>query len=168
VSTRRALAADPDRAEAIRASGAHTLIVAPLALRGAVLGLISLYRTQQPEPYDEDDVDLVVQLAAHTTLCIDNARRYTRENTIAATVRRHLISRRPASYTALEITHLFAPSSSEGAWYDTVALSGARTALVVGGVAGRGIHTTAIMGQLRTVMRSLTAFDLGPTSSSRA
>ncbi|XHM96182.1 SpoIIE family protein phosphatase [Peterkaempfera sp. SMS 1(5)a] len=156
------LAADPARAEAIRASGSHTLITAPLAVRGTVLGLISLYRTQQPDPYDEDDVKIVLQLADHTALCIDNARRYTREHTIAATVQRHLLPRRPASHTALETAYLPLSPDNGREWYDTIALSGARTALVVGGVTESGIYATALMGQLRTVIRSLSALDLEP------
>ncbi|WP_327360409.1 SpoIIE family protein phosphatase [Streptomyces sp. NBC_01296] len=156
------LAADPDRAEAIRTAGAHHLITAPLTVRDTVLGLISLYRTQQPDPYDEHDVALVLQLADHTALCIDNARRYTREHTIAATVQRQLLPRRPASHTALETAYLLLPSDSGVQWYDSIPLPGARTALVVGGIVGQGVHSAAVMGQLRTVVRSLAAFDLEP------
>ncbi|WP_324616507.1 SpoIIE family protein phosphatase [Streptomyces sp. TN58] len=155
-------AADPDRREAIRASGAHTLLTAPLTVRGTVLGLVSLYRTRYPVPFDEADADLVVQLADHTALCLDNARRYTREHTIAATVQRNLLPRHSPSRTALETEHLLVPAEGVGHWYDTIALSGARTALVVGTVAGSGIHTATLMGQLRTVIRSLSAFELQP------
>ncbi|MGW4510055.1 SpoIIE family protein phosphatase [Streptomyces sp. NPDC004436] len=156
------LGADPDRREAIRRSGAHTLITAPLAVRGTVLGLISLYRTRQPVRYDELDADLVLQVADHSALCIDNARRYTREHAIAATVQRNLLPRRPLSRTALESEHLLVATEGVGQWYDTIALSGARTALIVGTVAGSGIHTATLMGQLRTVIHSLSAFDLQP------
>ncbi|MFD8888850.1 SpoIIE family protein phosphatase [Streptomyces erythrochromogenes] len=156
------LATDPDRAEAIRAAGAHSMITAPLAVRGTVLGLVSLYRTRQPAPYDEHDADLVLQAADHAALCIDDARRYTREHAIAATVQRSLLPRRPLSRTALETEHLLLPTDGVGQWYDTIALSGARTALVVGTVAGNGIHTATLMGQLRTVIHSLSAIDLQP------
>lgn len=47
------LAAAPARAEAIRASGARALLVAPLTLRGKVLGLLSLYRNQRSDGFDE-------------------------------------------------------------------------------------------------------------------
>jgi PAS domain S-box-containing protein len=157
------LATDPARAEAIRASGAHSLLTVPLTLRGTVIGLISLYRAGQVEPYTEDDVEIALQMADHTALCIDNARRYTREHSVAATVQRQLLPRRPVSHTALETAYLAtARESAAGSWYDTIPLSSARTALVVGDVAGQGIHATAGMGQLRTVIRSLSAFDLGP------
>ncbi|MER5918462.1 SpoIIE family protein phosphatase, partial [Streptomyces sp. NPDC001982] len=158
------LAADPPHAEAIRASGAHSLITVPLTLRGTVLGLLSLYRTQQQaDVYDKGDVTVAMAVAAHTALCLDNARRYTREHTIALTIQRHLLPPRPASRTTVETAHLHVPSQAGGgSGYDTFALSGARTALVVGEVAGQGIHAATTMGQLRTAIHSLAALDLEP------
>ncbi|MDT0470102.1 SpoIIE family protein phosphatase [Streptomyces gibsoniae] len=157
------LAAVPQRAEAIHASGAHGLITAPLTLRGTVLGLLSLYRTDEADVYDGDDVILATAVTAHTALCIDNARRYTREHTIATTIQRHLLLPRPATQTTVETAHLHVPSEAGGGGgFDTFALSGARTALVVGECASQGIQAATTMGQLRTAIHSLAALDLEP------
>ncbi|MFF1653849.1 SpoIIE family protein phosphatase [Streptomyces sp. NPDC058255] len=156
------LPVDPPRAEAIHLSGAHSLLVVPLALRDAALGVVSLYRTGDSPPFDEGDRELAVELATHTALCIDNARRYTREHTVAATVQRQLLPRLPESHASLDTAYLSVTGADPGAWYDTIALSGARTALVVGKVSGRGLNAAATMGQLRTAVRSLSAFDLTP------
>ncbi|WP_371673290.1 SpoIIE family protein phosphatase [Streptomyces sp. NBC_00289] len=156
------LSADPPVAEAIRSAGAHSLLVVPLALRDAALGIVSLYRTGDSAPFDEADRELAVELASHTALCLDNARRYAREHTVAATVQRQLLPRRPVSHASLETAYLSVTGADPGSWYDTIALSGARTALVVGKVSGHGLNAAATMGQLRTVVRSLTAFDLPP------
>ncbi|WP_369394532.1 SpoIIE family protein phosphatase [Streptomyces sp. CG1] len=157
------LAADPARAEAIRASGARALLVAPLTLRGKVLGLLSLYRIQRSDGFDEKELALTLELATHTALGIDNARRYTREHTIAAALQRHLLPPAPASQTAIETAGLYvADDRGAGGWSNVCALPGARTALVVGEVAGHGIHTAVTMGQLRTAMISLAALDLEP------
>ncbi|MGW7383930.1 SpoIIE family protein phosphatase [Streptomyces sp. NPDC054794] len=153
---------DPQRAEAIRLSRAHTLLTAPLTLRDTVVGLVSLYRTEQTPPFDDGDRELAVELASHTALCIDNARRYTREHTVAATVQRQLLPRTPESHAPLETAYLSLTGADPGAWYDTIALSGARTALVVGSVSGQGLNAATTMGQLRTVIRSLAAFDIPP------
>lgn len=137
--------------------------MAPLVLRGTALGVLSLIRAGGSDPYDEDDVGLAADVASHTALCIDNARRFTREYTIAATVQRHQLPRCPASHSTLETAHLHVlGASGGGGWFDTIPLSGARTALVVGEVTGRGIQTATTMGQLRTVIRSLAALDLQP------
>ncbi|MER6979707.1 SpoIIE family protein phosphatase [Streptomyces carpinensis] len=157
------LAADPARAEAIRASGARALLVTPLTLRGKVLGLLSLYRTQRSDWFDDKELALTLELATHTALSIDNARRYTREHTIAATLQRHLLPPAPPSQTAIETADLYvADDRGAGGWSNTCALPGARTALVAGEVAGHGIHTAVTMGQLRTAMNSLAALDLEP------
>ncbi|RSO08315.1 protein phosphatase [Streptomyces sp. WAC 05379] len=156
------LAADPALAEAIRSSGAHSLLVVPLTLRDAALGIVSLYRTEDSPAFDEDDRALAVEVATHTALCIDNARRYTHEHTIAATVQRRLLPRRPEAHAWLETAYLSLTGADPGAWYDTTALASARTAIVVGKVAGRGLNAAATMGQLRTAVRSMSAFELTP------
>ncbi|MBY8882286.1 SpoIIE family protein phosphatase [Actinacidiphila acidipaludis] len=157
------VAIDPDRARAIRDSGAHSLLVAPLTVRGTVIGLLSLYRTGQGDGFDEHEVALVSELATHTALSIDNARRFTHEHTIAAALQRHLLPSEPASQTAVETAHLYvAHEEGGGGWFDAFDLPGARTALVVGEVDGHGIHTATVMGQLRTVVNSLASLDLDP------
>ncbi|MGW6866187.1 SpoIIE family protein phosphatase [Streptomyces sp. NPDC054901] len=157
------LGTDPRRAGAIRASGAHSLLVAPLALRGSALGLVSLYRTAGSSPFDPGDLGLVREVCAHTALCVENARRFTREHTIAATVQRHLLPRHPVGRSTVDTAHLHVPAEDGGGgWFDVIALSGARTALAVGNVSGHGIHTATMMGQLRTVVHALAALDLEP------
>lgn len=59
------LSVDPPRAEAIHSSGAHSLLVVPLALRDAALGVVSLYRSGNSPPFDEGDRELAAELATH-------------------------------------------------------------------------------------------------------
>ncbi|MFF0778213.1 SpoIIE family protein phosphatase [Streptomyces sp. NPDC003720] len=156
------LAADPHRAEAIRLSAVHSLLVVPLELRGEVFGVVSFYRHEGEDPFAEDDIALATDICAHTVLCIDNARRYARERAIAATVQRRSLPQRPANLSTVEISPLFLTGpEGGGAWYDAIPLPSARTALIVGDVAGHGIAATTAMGQLRTALYSLAALDLG-------
>ncbi|MCX5097476.1 SpoIIE family protein phosphatase [Streptomyces sp. NBC_00365] len=157
------LAADPARADVIRRSGAHSLIVAPLALRGQALGVVSFYRHQQEDPFEEEDVALASAVCTHAALCIDNARQFMREWIIARTVQRRLLPHQPATHATVEISplHLPAPEGG-GAWSDAIALPGARTALIVGDVAGQGIAAAIAMGLLRTAVHTLAALDLQP------
>jgi PAS domain S-box-containing protein len=158
------LAADPPRAEAIKRSGAHSLLVAPLALRGQALGVVSFYRHGAEDPFEDEDIALTSDVCSHTALCIENARRYTRERTIAATVKRRLLPQRQATPSTVEVSHLHLPGRAGGgaSWFDVIELAGARTALVLGDVAGHGVATATTMGQLRMVIHSLAALDLEP------
>ncbi|MFF9685907.1 SpoIIE family protein phosphatase [Streptomyces sp. NPDC014623] len=154
--------ADAARVGSVRKAGAHTLLLAPLTLRGAVLGLVALYRCGDSEPFTEEDVPVAAAMASRAALGIDNARRYVHEYTVASALQRRLLPQRPALQPAVEADHLLLPGGDAGTWFDTIALSGARTALVIGEVFERGIHAAATMGQLRTVVHALAALDLEP------
>ncbi|MGA6171550.1 SpoIIE family protein phosphatase [Streptomyces sp. NPDC012600] len=157
------LDSDPDGARtALAEADAHSLVVVPLTLRGAVLGLVSLYRCGDTEPFDEEDVSLAATAATRAALAIDNARRYEREHVIASTVQRRLLPQAERRQAAVETAHVLLPGRDSGCWFDTIALSGARTALVVGGVAGEGLQSAIAMGQLRTVIQALADLDLEP------
>ncbi|RPK60538.1 Stage II sporulation protein E (SpoIIE) [Streptomyces sp. ADI96-02] len=156
------LHADRAGARLVAETGAHSLIVVPLTLRGAILGLVSLYRCGDREPFDDDDLELAVTAVTRAALGIDNARRYEREHVVAATVQRRLLPQGDRGQAAVETAHVLLPGRDSGCWFDTIALSGARTALVVGGVAGQGLQTAVAMGQLRTVIQALSGLDLEP------
>lgn len=156
------LASDPDTARMIEVSGAHSLIVVPLKLHGSVLGLVSLYRFRGVEPYDENDLALALTAAAHAALSIENARRFERDHVIASTVQRRLLPQHDGARVAVETAHVLLPGRNSGCWFDTVGLSGARTALIIGNVEGHGLQTAITMGQLRTVIHALAGLDLEP------
>ncbi|MER5357425.1 SpoIIE family protein phosphatase [Streptomyces sp. NPDC002785] len=156
------LDADPDSARVIEATRAHSLIVVPLKLHGTVLGLVSLYRCRGTEPYGENDVPLALTAAAHVALSVDNARRYERDHVIASTVQRRLLPQRNGDRIAVETAHVLLPGRNSGSWFDTISLSGARTALITGNVDGPGLQTAITMGQLRTVIQALAGLDLEP------
>lgn len=155
------LDADPPTRRMIEATGAHSMIVAPLKLHGSVLGLVSLYR-HRGDPYNERDLTLALTAAAHTALSIENALRYAREHVIASTVQRRLLPQHEGDRVAMETAHVLLPGRNSGCWFDTIGLSGARTALIIGNVAGHGLQTAITMGQLRTVIHALAGLDLEP------
>ncbi|MEV5477233.1 SpoIIE family protein phosphatase [Streptomyces sp. NPDC003328] len=156
-------AADPARAEAIRRAGAHSLIVAPLALRDRALGMVAFYRVHEQDPFEEEDLEVASSVCAHAALCIEDARRYMREWITAATLQRRLLPQQPTTQSTVETCHLhIADPEGGGAFCDTIALPGARTALIVGDVAWHGIAAALTMGFLRTALHTLVAQDLQP------
>ncbi|MFJ5953227.1 SpoIIE family protein phosphatase [Streptomyces noursei] len=163
---RRHIAADPQGAELLREAGLHSYLAVPLIARGEVLGALSLYRTDNPVPFDEDDAVLAVELAARAAVCIDNARSYQSERRTALTLQRHLMNHRPPQPTTMDIAYRYQPAQAAsevgGDWYDVIPVAGDKTALVVGDVMGSGINAAATMGQLRTTTRALADLDLAP------
>ncbi|MFE5897480.1 SpoIIE family protein phosphatase [Streptomyces sp. NPDC056488] len=156
-------AQDPERAGRVLAYGIHSLVSVPLRARGVLLGCADFWRSDK-ERFGPEDVVFSEELAARAALSIDNARRYTREHTVAVALQRSLLPRAPRRQAALELSHRYVPSASgvRGDWFDVIPLSGARVALVVGDVVGYGLHAVATMGRLRTAVRNFSALDLAP------
>ncbi|OPF82512.1 histidine kinase [Streptomyces antioxidans] len=155
---------DPDLARRIVDYGIHSMITIPLRARGVVLGVASFMRAEKPEPFEEDDVSLAEELVTRAAVSIDNARRYTREHTMAVTLQRSLLPRMLPEQNALDVAYRYLPAESGvgGDWFDVIPLPGARVALVVGDVVGHGLHAAATMGRLRTAVHNFSTLDLPP------
>ncbi|WP_461063715.1 SpoIIE family protein phosphatase [Streptomyces pseudoechinosporeus] len=157
------LAQDPEHTERLLAH-AHSLIAVPLVARGVVLGIVSFYRSQDSAPFGDDDRSLAQELATRAALCMDNARRYTREHAMVLALQRSLLPQGLPEQDAVDVAHRYLPAESGvgGDWYDVIPLSGSRIGLVVGDVVGHGMHAAATMGQLRTAARSFAELDFSP------
>ncbi|MGG2461594.1 SpoIIE family protein phosphatase [Streptomyces sp. RGM 3693] len=157
---------DPRRADIVRAYGFRSAMVAPVRARGITLGTATFVRSRRLGPFGADDVRLAEELVARAAVCLDNARRFTRERTAARMMQRNLLPHALAGGAALDVASWYfpadAPSGVGGDWFDVIPLSGARVALVVGDVVGHGLDAAASMGRLRTAVRTLANLDLPP------
>ncbi|MER7974584.1 SpoIIE family protein phosphatase [Streptomyces sp. NPDC096080] len=155
---------DLERSAQVMGYGIHSLITVPLRTGSLVLGVVSFWRAERPDPFDDDELVLAEELVARAAVSIDNARRYTREHSMAVTLQRSLLPRRLPEQSALEIAYRYLPAQAGvgGDWFDVLPLSGARVALVVGDVVGHGLHAAATMGRLRTAVHNFSALDLPP------
>jgi serine phosphatase RsbU (regulator of sigma subunit)/anti-sigma regulatory factor (Ser/Thr protein kinase)/PAS domain-containing protein len=158
------LAQDPERTAQVVEYGIHSLIAVPLRAGHLVMGVVNFWRSEKPEPFDEEELALAEELVARAAVSIDNARRYTREHTMAVTLQRSLLPRNLPEQGALDIAYRYLPAQAGvgGDWFDVLPLSGARVALVVGDVVGHGLHAAATMGRLRTAVHNFSALDLPP------
>ncbi|KPI33832.1 putative PAS/PAC sensor protein [Actinobacteria bacterium OV450] len=162
------VARDATAATLLAEAGLHSYLAVPLIARGEVIGAMGLQRTDNPLPFDQDDVLLASELAARAAVCIDNARWYQKQRHAALTLQRHLLPHQPTPTPGLEIAYRYQPAAAAGEvggdWFDVIPLPNDKTALVVGDVMGSGINAAATMGQLRTAARTLAELDLDPAA----
>ncbi len=158
------LAQDLERTAQVVEYGIHSLIIVPVRVGHLVMGVVNFWRSEKPEPFDEEELALAEELVARAAVSIDNARRYTREHNMAVTLQRSLLPRNLPEQSALDIAYRYLPAQAGvgGDWFDVLPLSGARVALVVGDVVGHGLHAAATMGRLRTAVHNFSALDLPP------
>ncbi|MGW3954363.1 SpoIIE family protein phosphatase [Streptomyces sp. NPDC004752] len=156
----------PARAARMREYGLHSMIAVPMRARNTVLGLTTFMRSLNPVSFHPDDVLLARELVARAALCVDNARRYSREHTAAVTLQRSLLPHVLTGGTAMEVASSYLPANATGGvggdWFDVIPLSGARVGLVVGDVVGHGIAAAATMGRLRTAVQTLADMEMPP------
>ncbi|WP_245984275.1 SpoIIE family protein phosphatase [Streptomyces tateyamensis] len=145
-------------------SEAGAVVLAPLVVRGLVLGLVEFRRSAPGPGFDPEDLVLAEELAARAAVSIDNARRFTREHGLAVALQHSLLPRTLPHRTGLDVAFRYLPAHAGvgGDWFDVIGLPGLRTALVVGDVVGHGINAAVAMGRLRTTIRNFSALDLPP------
>ncbi|MFE3641016.1 SpoIIE family protein phosphatase [Streptomyces sp. NPDC059169] len=160
------LGVQEDHAWAAAVPGAHSAMTAPLRARGKMLGALTLWRGGDRPRLDEDDLALLEEIASRAAMAVDNARRFTKERLTAVGLQRSLLPPATSETPALEAASVYLPADADsgvgGDWFDVVPLSSARVALVVGDVAGHGLHATAMMGRLRSAVRALADLELEP------
>ncbi|MFJ8885291.1 SpoIIE family protein phosphatase [Streptomyces sp. NPDC102402] len=155
---------DPERARAVLDYGIHSLISVPLRARGVALGVANFWRASGAEPFGEDDLSISEELASRAAVAIDNGRRYLLEHTVAVELQRSLLPRDLPEQSAIDVAYRYLPAQAGvgGDWFDVIPLSGARVALVVGEVVGRGLQASATMGRLRTAVHNFASLDMAP------
>jgi serine phosphatase RsbU (regulator of sigma subunit)/PAS domain-containing protein/anti-sigma regulatory factor (Ser/Thr protein kinase) len=153
------------RGERVKEYGIHSTMSVPIQARGQTLGVAVLTRYRRPDPFTPEDALLAEEITARAGICIDNARRFSRERETALALQRSLLPRSLPRTAAVEAASRYLPAARAGVggdWFDVIPLSGMRVAMVVGDVVGHGIQASATMGRLRTAVRTLADIDLAP------
>jgi serine phosphatase RsbU (regulator of sigma subunit)/anti-sigma regulatory factor (Ser/Thr protein kinase) len=146
-----------------------SMLLLPLVARGTVLGFFACTRMPGARRFDAWDVQLGQEFASRAAIFFDNARRFNREHATALTLQRSLLPTGLSAPSSVEVKHRYLPGSKlvevGGDWYESIALPGARVALVVGDVAGHGVRAAVTMGRLRTAIQTLAMLELPPAES---
>ena len=146
-----------------------SMLLLPLTTKDTALGFFVCTRKSGYRPFDDYDSEIGMEFASRAAIFIDNARQYNRERTTALTLQRSLLPTGLSHPSSLEVKHRYLPGSKlievGGDWYESIALPGARAALVVGDVAGHGVRAAVTMGRLRTAIHTLAMLELPPAES---
>ena len=144
----------------------RALLVVPLIARGRVLGTFKLLRKPDRPGFGDLDLAMVDELARRAALCVDNGRLYRREVQVAEKLQRSMLPDDPPDVAGARVRYRYRPAEQAaqvgGDWFDAIPLPGCRLGLVVGDVMGHGLTSAAIMGQLRTAVRTLASEDMRP------
>ncbi|MET7774188.1 MULTISPECIES: SpoIIE family protein phosphatase [Streptomyces] len=137
--------------------GAGGLAVLPLPAKGWVAG-VCLVGWDQPHEFVPEERILLTATAALVGQALKRARAHDAEQELATMLQRSLLPRRLPELPGGTAVARYLPAKRGlqvgGDWYDVIALSEDRVALVIGDVQGHSAGAATIMGQMRTAIRA--------------
>lgn len=132
-----------------------SLLGVPMFSGGRVIGVLQV-GTARRRDFTPDDVELL-QLVADRASLATQARlsRLDRATTLA--LQRSLLPSRPPMVAGLDVAARYVPGAEVGVggdWYDLFALPSGHVGIVIGDVAGNGLHAAIVMGRIRSALRA--------------
>ncbi|MFF4357324.1 SpoIIE family protein phosphatase [Streptomyces sp. NPDC001604] len=133
------------------------LAVLPLPAKGRVAG-VCMVGWDQPHEFAPDERSLLTATAALVGQALKRAHEHDAEQELATMLQRSLLPRRLPELPGGTAVARYLPARRGlqvgGDWYDVIALSEDRVALVIGDVQGHSAGAATIMGQMRTAVRA--------------
>jgi PAS domain S-box-containing protein len=149
---------DAEHLQLIRDLQLRSVMIVPVSARGQTVGAITFVYAESGLEYDSTDLALAEELGRRAGLAIANVRLYENAQNTAITLQRSLLQDSLPCLDGLEAAATYLPGAAGaeigGDWYDVMQLPDGRAAVMVGDVMGRGLRAAALMGQLRTALRT--------------
>ncbi|MGY5115939.1 SpoIIE family protein phosphatase [Streptomyces sp. 900105755] len=137
--------------------GPGGLAVLPLPARGGVAG-VCLIGWDRPHEFAPRERSLLTATASLAGQALTRAHAHDAEQELATMLQRSLLPRRLPELPGGTVVARYLPARRGlqvgGDWYDVIALSEDRVALVIGDVQGHSAAAATIMGQMRTAVRA--------------
>ncbi|WP_030548813.1 SpoIIE family protein phosphatase [Streptomyces albus] len=121
-----------------------------------------------PRHFDPGERTFYTAVAAILTQSIERARMFDSEHQRASELQTAMLPRGLPPLPSLSTQARYLPGTSEmnvgGDWYDVLPLADGTAALVIGDVQGHDAHASAVMGQLRVILRTCAEAGMNPGS----
>ncbi|MBC2874154.1 MULTISPECIES: SpoIIE family protein phosphatase [Streptomyces] len=146
--------------ERIKGIGISSAAYLPLIAQARPIGALGLlYR--EARGFTRQERDLFIALSSSLAQSIARAMLFDQEHDLAEGLQQAMLPRRipevPGAQIAVRYRSARMGRDIGGDWYDVVPLPGGRVAAVIGDVQGHDTHASAVMGQLRIVLRAYAA-----------
>ena len=150
--------------ESIVVSGTRSILAAPLLHSEGCLGMIVLSAKSRPQPFSEDELELLVALASAAALRIrnialteENARRrlLDKELQLAHDIQMAMLPRSFPVRAEVDIAAVLRPARSVGGDLYDVVDDGSHVWFMIGDVSGKGVGAALFMAVTKTLFRAI-------------
>jgi serine phosphatase RsbU (regulator of sigma subunit)/PAS domain-containing protein/anti-sigma regulatory factor (Ser/Thr protein kinase) len=151
-----AFAADERHLELMRAVGFNSIMVVPIVGRAGIVGTLT-FVSSLPRRFDDDDLELAVELGRRAGIAVENARLYSERADIAHTLQVALVPDPVPLAPGWDIAALYRPAGEAteagGDFYDMVRTDDGWL-VVMGDVAGKGARAASLTALARYTLRT--------------
>jgi len=127
----------------------------PMLQEGRVIGVLHI-GTLTARQFTSDDVE-TLRLVADRASLATQARLSRLDRAAALALQRSLLPARPPTVPGLDVAARYVPGAQVGVggdWYDLFELPSGHIGIVIGDVAGSGLHAAVVMGRIRSALRA--------------
>lgn len=139
-------------------SGAHTMILLPILVDGAVVAVADVFVCGSRPPIGSEEMQLVRELLEQAHDPLSQVLELRRTRRVALALQEYLLTEPPQS-SDLQIVARYTSSPTAdqvgGDWYDSFRLPDGSTTLIIGDIAGHDVEAAVTMSQLRNMLRVL-------------
>jgi PAS domain S-box-containing protein len=151
--------------EVQRRFGVRSVLCIPLIAHDDVLGVIFFNHHQAAVRFEPHTVDFAGQLAVAISSALENATLFEAQRRIAETLQEIFIHDVP-TVAGLELGVVsqtaFEPELVGGDFSDVFIVDDAHVVILIGDVAGKGVHAAGMTETVRSTVRALAAVDCSP------
>jgi len=162
-----ALSDDSLDGRAAGALGIRSLLIVPVIMRGAVMGVMAFSHLTGAVRFTAPQVQFATELVRVATIALDNAALYEHERRIADTLQEALLVP-PEPIQELEVSYHYLPASDVanvgGDFFDVFVIDSERTGILIGDVSGKGLEAARHTSLLRSGARAYALENPEPAS----
>jgi serine phosphatase RsbU (regulator of sigma subunit) len=139
----------------VLADGIASALGVPMLHQGRAIGVLHIGSVTGRE-FTTEDVE-TLQLVADRASLATQARLSRLDRATALALQRSLLPARPPTIAGLDVAARYLPGAQVGVggdWYDLFELPSGHIGIVIGDVAGSGLHAAVVMGRIRSALRA--------------
>ncbi|HEX2128969.1 MAG TPA: SpoIIE family protein phosphatase [Solirubrobacterales bacterium] len=161
----RGLAGESGRLRAFRDAGVVSLIIAPMPVGGRIVGALTFVNQVGSRRFDDDDLDLALELARRVAMALENARLAEERVRVADALQRELLPPSLPSIPGWEVATMYEPAGEVnevgGDFYEVFRVRDG-WAVLLGDVSGRGAVAASLTAEARHTIRTAGTLDGDP------
>jgi PAS domain S-box-containing protein len=149
-------ARSPEHLALLREIGMRSVMIVPITAAGRAIGAISMVDAESRRRFDPAALAVAEQLAERAAIAVENARIYTAQALIAATLQKSLLPEALPPIAGWQLAALYRPAGEGvevgGDFYDAFAVPGGWLVLI-GDFTGKGVAAAAMTALVRNSAR---------------